>query len=127
MLRILIAEDDRFVRHLLRNFLTNAGHAVFVACNGQEACEIANEHEIDLALMDMNMPRVDGWTATRQIKDRIDCRIQVIAISAYGLPSDQARAAAAGCSRFLTKPIEIDMLAQAIAEVIEIRARQESP
>ncbi len=127
MLKILIADDDRFVRHLLRNFLTNAGHAVLIACNGQEACNLAAEHEIDLALMDMNMPEVDGWTATRQIKDKIDHRIEVIAVTSYGLPGDQARAAAAGCTRFLAKPIDINLLAEAIADVIEKRERRDSP
>jgi len=121
MLKILIADDDRLVRHLLRNFLTNAGHAILIACNGQEACDLAEEHDIDLILMDMNMPEVDGWTATRQIKDRIDHRVEVIAVTSYGLPGDQARAAAAGCTRFLAKPIDINLLAEVIADVVNSR------
>ncbi len=125
MLKILIADDDRFVRHLLRNVLTNAGHTVLMACNGQQACALAMEHEIDLALMDMNMPEVDGWTATRQIKNKIDHRIEVIAVTSYTLPGDQARAAAAGCTRFLAKPIDVNQLAELIADVMEGRERRE--
>ena len=98
---------------------------MLIACNGQEACDLAKEHEIDLALMDMNMPEVDDWTATRQIKDKIDHRIEVIAVTAYGLPSDQARAAAAGCTRFLAKPIDIDLLSEVIADFMERHQRRE--
>lgn len=125
MLNILIADDDRFVRHLLKNILTNAGHAVVVACNGREAYELAYDHEIDVALMDMNMPEVDGWTASRFIKDHIDHRIQIIAVTSYGLPGDQARAEAAGCTRFLSKPIDVSLLAEAIADVVKMRDNQE--
>jgi CheY-like chemotaxis protein len=121
MLKILIADDDRFVRTLLQNFLRNAGHAVFAACNGREAFKIAQEHEIDLVLMDMNMPEVDGWTATRLIRERFDNQIEVIAVTAFDLPGDRARASAAGCTRFLTKPIDINTLAITIAEVIDAR------
>ncbi len=122
MFKILIADDDRFVRTLLQNLLRNAGHATFTACNGREAFEIAQTHKIDLALMDMNMPEVDGWTATRLIRERFDHQVEVIAVTAFGLPGDRARAAAAGCTRFLTKPIDINSLAATIAEVMDARS-----
>jgi CheY-like chemotaxis protein len=122
MLKILIADDDRLIRILLENFLRNAGHAVFAASNGREAFEIAQKHDIDLALMDMNMPELDGWTATLLIRDRFDNRIEVVAVTAFDLPGDRARAAAAGCTRFLAKPIDVDSLAETIATFTNDRA-----
>lgn len=124
MLKILVADDDRLIRLLLKNILSNAGHAVLIACNGREAYELAHQNDVDLVLMDMNMPIVDGWTATRLIKSQIDHRIQVIAVTSYGLPGDQARAAAAGCTRFLAKPIDVNILADTIADVVRSREIQ---
>ncbi len=125
MPKILIVDDDRMFRRLLRNVLTSAGHIVSVACNGQEALELAEKEPIDIALMDMNMPEMDGWTATMTLKSgKLRC-VDVIAVSAYGLPGDKARAAAAGCIRFVSKPIDIKVLDTAIAEVLEIRRARE--
>jgi CheY-like chemotaxis protein len=72
--------------------------------------------------MDMNMPEVDGWTATRLIRERFDHQIEVIAVTAFGLPGDRARASAAGCTRFLTKPVDVNALASMIAEVLKARS-----
>jgi len=118
---ILIADDDRAVRVLLENCLRNAGHTVLVACNGREALQMSRDHAVELVLMDMSMPEVDGWTASRMIKDVIDHRIQIIAVTAYSLPGDRARAVAAGCTKFLSKPINTNLLAETIAEALEIR------
>jgi CheY-like chemotaxis protein len=123
---ILIADDDRAIRCLLENCLRNAGHSVLVACNGRQALEISRDHTVDLVLMDMSMPEVDGWTASRMIKDVIDHRIQIIAVTAYALPGDRARAVAAGCTKFLSKPIDTNALAVTIAEVLAIRANIEN-
>jgi len=73
--------------------------------------------------MDMSMPEVDGWTAPRMIKDVIDHRIQIIAVTAYSLPGDRARAIAAGCTKFLSKPIDTNLLAKTIAEALVIREK----
>jgi len=119
MLTILIADDDRSIRHLLNNCLRNAGHAVLLASNGREAVEKAIEHRVDLVLMDMNMPEIDGWTAARMIKHMVDHRIQIIAITSYGLPADEARAIAAGCNRFLVKPVDAGRLMESIEAVMK--------
>ena len=118
---ILIADDNRAVRCLLENCLRNAGHSVLVASNGREAIEQSRDHAVELVLMDMSMPEVDGWTASRMIKDVIDHRIQIIAVTAYSLPGDRARAVAAGCTKFLSKSINTNLLAETIAEALAIR------
>jgi CheY-like chemotaxis protein len=119
---ILIVDDDRAIRCLLENCLRNAGHSVLVACNGRQALELSRDHSVDLVLMDMSMPEVDGWTASRMIKDVIGNRIQIIAVTAYSLPGDRARAVSAGCTKFVSKPIDINILSQTIVEASEMRA-----
>jgi len=82
---------------------------------------MSRDYAVELVLMDMSMPEVDGWTASRMIKDVIDHRIQIIAVTVYRLPGDRARAVAAGCTKFLSKPINTNLLAETIAEALAIR------
>ena len=107
---ILIAEDDSTNRLLIKVMLKQSGIKVIEAENGQEAVALCREHpEICLAVMDLKMPVLDGFDATRQIKSfRQD--LPVIAVTAYGLSGDEKRAIEAGCSDYLAKPYHKEVL-----------------
>ncbi len=86
MATILVADDDRMTRQLLESCLRTAGHAVVIAKDGREAIELLRRYPIDLVLMDMNMPELDGWTAACMINQDYRERVPVIAVTSYGLP-----------------------------------------
>ncbi len=119
MSTILVADDDRMTRLLLERSLSEAGHAVVTACNGREALELMSAQPIDLVLMDMNMPELDGWSAACRISIDFQQRVPVVAITSYGLPADKARAATAGCRQFLSKPIDVRVLMATIDEALK--------
>ena len=119
MSTILVADDDRLTRQLLERSLREAGHTVVMACNGREALELMESQPIELVLMDMNMPELDGWSAACRISLDFGQRIPVVAITSYGLPGDKARAATAGCRQFLSKPIDVRILLATIDEALK--------
>lgn len=111
MNRLLIVEDNEMNRDMLARRLMRRGYEVYTAVNGQEGVDIARAHRPDLILMDLSLPVMDGWEATRHI--RVDARtaeIPVIALTAHALPSDHAEALNAGCNDVDTKPIDLDRL-----------------
>ncbi|RPH60687.1 MAG: response regulator [Burkholderiales bacterium] len=112
---ILIVEDIAFNRDLLAQLLENDHRLVF-AEDGFAALERAAEDRPDLILMDLSLPRLDGWEATRRLKaDPALAHIPVIALSAHAMRGDDERARAAGCDDFLTKPIDELLLFEHIA------------
>jgi len=119
MSTILVADDDRMTRQLLQRCLSTAGHKVVVASNGLEALNLMNEQSVDLVLMDMNMPELDGWTAACKINVEFENRVPVVAVTSYGLPADKARAATAGCKSFITKPIDLRILLLTVADALK--------
>jgi two-component system, cell cycle response regulator DivK len=115
MARILLVEDNEMNRDMLSRRLQRRGHEVIMATDGQEALTRAAADVPDLVLMDMALPVLDGWEATRRLKAADSTRrIPVIALTAHAMSGDEQRARAAGCDDFDTKPIELSRLLQKI-------------
>jgi CheY-like chemotaxis protein len=107
MARILVVEDSPDIRVLIRMLLESAGHEVLTASDGREGVETAASERPDLILMDLSLPVLSGWEATRQIKSRPETAgITIIAVTAHAMQGDRERAMAAGCDGFLSKPID---------------------
>jgi CheY-like chemotaxis protein len=111
MPKVLLVEDNEMNRDMLSRRLARNGYDVVIAVNGQEGIEMAASEKPDLILMDMSLPVLDGWEATRKLKaDPATASIPVIALTAYAMESDREKALAAGCDDFDTKPIELPRL-----------------
>ena len=113
MPRILIVDDNEDNRDVLAQRLKRNGFEVTMASGGQEGVEKASDDRPDLILMDMNMPKLDGWEATTKIRET-GIRVPVIALTAHAMEGDRARAIEAGCSDYHTKPIAMDELLEII-------------
>jgi len=112
MAKILLVEDNEMNRDMLTRRLQRRGHEVLAAVDGAEGVAVALGQLPDLILMDMSLPVLDGWEATRQIKtDPATRAIPVIALTAHAMSEDRERALAAGCDDYDTKPVELDRLA----------------
>jgi two-component system, cell cycle response regulator DivK len=102
---ILVVEDQEDNRRILRDLLTNAGYDIIEADNGGQALTTAAAHHPDLILMDIQLPVLDGYEATRRLKaDPSLSGIPVIVITSYALSGDETKARAAGCNDYVTKP-----------------------
>jgi CheY-like chemotaxis protein len=111
MPKILLVEDNEMNRDMLSRRLLRNGFDVIMAVNGQEGIDLATSQTPDLILMDMSLPVLDGWDATRQLKaNPATAGIPVIALTAHAMESDREKALAAGCDDFDTKPIELPRL-----------------
>ncbi len=107
MKKILIVEDDETSLYLMRVLIENQGGAVIEARDGVEALEKASEHVPDLILMDMQLPGLDGYEATRRIKaDQSLSHIPIVAVTAYAMKGDREKTMEAGCSGYISKPID---------------------
>jgi two-component system, cell cycle response regulator DivK len=103
--RILIVEDQEDNRAILRDLLTSAGYNLIEAIDGAEGVEVAQRERPDLILMDIQLPIIDGYEATRRIKGQAELKsIPIIAVTSYALSGDEAKARAAGCDAYVTKP-----------------------
>lgn len=112
--KILIIEDVELNLDLLVQLLEDQ-YQLFSAADGQTGIDLAWSERPDLILMDMSLPVVDGWTATRQIKaDPALAHIPIVGLSAHALSSERERAMAAGCDEYLTKPVDEELLFAAI-------------
>ena len=110
MKKILVVEDVDFNRDLIVQILEDK-YQVIEAVNGKEGIEIAQRERPDLILMDLSLPIMDGWEATRRLKANADLRlIPVIALTAHAMKGDEEKALAAGCDDYLAKPINEDEL-----------------
>jgi two-component system cell cycle response regulator DivK len=108
---ILIAEDDPMNREMIRRYLQLAGYEVITATNGEQAVEMAGSEMPALILMDLGLPVLSGWDATRQLRMAPETRaIPIIALTAYALVGDREKALAAGCNDYETKPINFSRL-----------------
>jgi two-component system, cell cycle response regulator DivK len=125
-MNILLVEDNEMNRDMLSRRLSRSGHVVVTATDGQQAIDAACSKKPDIILMDMSLPVLDGWEATRRLKAAPETRaIPVIALTAHAMPGDQERAIEAGCDDYDTKPIEYSRLCEKIERLCE-RARQVS-
>ncbi len=103
--RILIVEDTEDNRRILRDLLTAAGFELIEANTGEEGVALAAQHRPDLILMDIQLPVLDGYEATRRIKAQPDLRhIPIVAVTSYALSGDEAKTRAAGCDGYVAKP-----------------------
>lgn len=106
--RILIVEDNMDTYELVRFILEKNGFETMLAMNGRDGVNAAAKQMPDLIIMDLSMPEMDGWTATRLIKgDSSTSSIPLIALTAHALPSDRKRAFDAGCDEYITKPMDL--------------------
>ena len=123
MLRILYVEDNEDNAYMLKMRLELTDEfEVLVAEDGEKGCEIAAAKRPDLILMDLEMPVVDGWEATRCLKSEPETRdMPVIGLSAHALAGEREKALAAGCEEFDTKPVEFDRLLGKIRKLVSSR------
>ena len=111
MAKILLIEDNEMNRDMLERRLLRKGFQVILAANGEEGIARAAEDSPDLILMDLSLPGIDGWEATRQIKaDDETAVIPIIALTAHAMTGDREKALAAGCDDYDSKPVELERL-----------------
>ncbi len=126
MTRILLVEDNEMNRDMLSRRLERKGYEVLLALDGQQGVDMTRAERPDLVLMDMSLPVLDGWAATRQLKaDAETTRIPVIALTAHAMASDRDAALEAGCDDYDTKPIELPRLLEKIVRLLEARSSAE--
>jgi two-component system, cell cycle response regulator DivK len=117
--RILIVEDTEDNRQILRDLLTAAGYELLEAVDGAAGVAMAAKHKPDLVLMDIQLPLVDGYEATRRIKADPDLRhIPVVAVTSYALSGDEEKARAAGCDGYIAKPFSPRQLLAKVRELL---------
>ena len=122
MPRILVVEDNEDNRDSLSRRLERRGFEVLLATDGKHGVEMAAAEKPDLILMDMNMPEMDGWEATRMIKASPDAAaVPVIALTAHAMTGDRERALESGCSDYHTKPVEFQKLLAQIETLLQRR------
>jgi two-component system, cell cycle response regulator DivK len=111
MLRILYVEDNSDNVYMLTRRLQRHGFEVLAAGDGAAGIEVAHRERPDLIIMDLSLPVLDGWEATRRLKaDALTASIPIIALSAHAMPGDRERALAAGCDDYDSKPVRIERL-----------------
>lgn len=114
-MKILYVEDNEDNIYVVKNRFTRAGFTVLVATDGEQGVAMASAEKPDLILMDLGLPVLDGWEATRRIKSQPETRhIPVIALSAHAMTGDREKALAAGCDDFDTKPVEMPRLLEKV-------------
>ena len=111
MNRILLVEDNEMNRDMLTQRLERVGYEITIAVDGKEGVIKAKQDDPDLILMDMGLPKIDGWEATRRLKaDDETSHIPIIALTGYGVGHDRKNALAAGCDDYSGKPVNFDHL-----------------
>ena len=120
MPKILLVEDNELNRDMLSRRLGRRGYEVVIAIDGQEGIDLAESTLPDVILMDMSLPVIDGWEATRRIKAAPSTEnIPVIALTAHAMAGDRDQALEAGCDDYDIKPLELDRLLGKISEQLE--------
>lgn len=117
--RILIVEDNPDNRILITDILSSLDYEVLVATDGESGVALAQSERPDLILMDLSLPKMDGWTAATEIKrDASLAHIPVIALTAHAMVGDRERALKAGCDDYVSKPIDLRELASKLASFL---------
>src|SRR5206468_2618673 len=120
MPKILLVEDNEMNRDMLSRRLERKGYQIVMAVDGGEGVTMSKSEKPDLILMDMSLPIVNGWEATRQIKaDEVTRAIPVIALTAHAMATDREKALEAGCEDYDTKPIELPRLLEKIETLLK--------
>ena len=119
MARILLVEDNEMNRDMLSRRLARRGFEMLIAENGQSGVDLTVSERPDLVLMDMSLPVMDGWEATRRLKeDPNTSGIPIIALSAHAMASDRELALAAGCDDYDSKPVDLTRLVRKIEQLL---------
>jgi CheY-like chemotaxis protein len=122
MPKILLVEDNEMNRDMLSRRLQRKGYEVVLALDGQSGVEMSQTQAPDLVLMDMSLPVLDGWEATRRLKtDPATRHIPIIALTAHAMSSDREKALEAGCDDYDTKPVELPRLLAKIEALLRAR------
>ena len=117
--RVLVVEDNRDNMTLIIDILESMDYDVIKAEDGEEGVKVADAEHPDLILMDLSLPKMDGWDATRAIKANDDLKaIPIIALTAHAMVGDREKALEAGCDDYLTKPIDLKILAHKLAKFL---------
>jgi len=117
--KILLVEDNEMNRDMLSRRLERKGYEVVIAVDGQAGVDMASSVGPDLILMDLSLPVIDGWEATRRIKaDAATQNIPVIALTAHAMAGDEQKALEAGCDDYDTKPVELNRLLGKITSLL---------
>ena len=123
MAKLLLVEDNEMNRDMLTRRLEKRGYTVLCAMDGAVGLTLAKTNQPDLILMDMSLPVIDGWDASRQLKaDPTTAGIPIIALTAHAMESDREKALSAGCDDFDTKPVELPRLLQKIEVLLKKRS-----
>lgn len=118
-MKILYVEDNDDNIYVVKNRLTRAGFSVLIATDGAQGVAVAIAEQPDLILMDLSLPVIDGWEATRRLKAAPETRhIPVVALTAHAMSGDREKAFAAGCDDFDTKPMEMPRLLEKIRTLL---------
>jgi len=127
MSKILLVEDNEMNRDMLSRRLIRRGYEVVIALDGESSLSLAESDGPDLILMDMSLPILDGWEATRRLKAAPGTRhIPVIALTAHAMSSDRDKALEAGCDDYDTKPIELARLLEKIEALLPAASGRET-
>ena len=119
MVRILYVEDNEDNVYVVKKRFARAGFTVLVATDGEQGVNMAADERPDLILMDLRLPVLDGWEATKRIKAQPETRhIPVIALTAHAMTGDREKALAAGCDDFDTKPVELPRLLEKVKALL---------
>lgn len=120
MAKLLLVEDNELNRDMLSRRLIRSGHELILAVDGKEAIQKAESERPDLILMDMSLPVLSGWEATRHLKNNAQTStIPVIALTAHAMARDREEALACGCDDYDTKPVELPRLLQKITVLLK--------
>jgi two-component system, cell cycle response regulator DivK len=110
-MKVLLVEDNEMNRDMLSRRLIRRGFEVIFAVNGKQGVDLARSEKPDIILMDMSLPIMDGWEATRCVKaDDATCGVPIIGLTAHAMSGDREKALEAGCDDYDTKPVEIERL-----------------
>jgi CheY-like chemotaxis protein len=121
-LKILYVEDNEDNIYVVKNRFARVGYTVLVATDGEQGVAMAVTEQPDLILMDLRLPVLDGWEATKRIKAHPETRhIPIIALSAHAMTGDRERALAAGCDDYDTKPVELPRLLEKVRALLPKR------
>jgi len=120
MAKILLVEDNEMNRDMLSRRLERKGHQVLMAVDGAQGVEMAQAEVPDLILMDMSLPVLDGWEATRRIK-AVNKSVPIIALTAHAMAGDEQKSREAGCDDYDTKPVEMARLLGKIEALLDKR------
>lgn len=116
---VMLVEDFADTREMMRRVLELGGCRVLEAANGQEAIELAQRERLDLILMDLNMPVLDGFTATLRIREYEPTRdVPVVAVTAFDTAEFRAAATAVGCSEYIVKPLDFERLSSVLRQFL---------